>query len=771
MSITLLNLHKHQVVLSYLRKTDNDIGFKYEINGWFHTKNKESFMLKENDYISLNCTVCNYNYISDKNISTYTTNQPHTLFFNEYGSNSLYTGYKQQVVLDYNYYLKNYYLINNKYNGILYIGNDEEIKDYLFSEMIKYKDLYDIEKSKNKSLNQENILKFNKICDLNLNINNLNTKIDDLNTKNKKDNKQLNALKKEINQLKIQNQKKLNELNEENISLKNEFKNKERRIHSEKNKLEEKAKETQIENLKLLEENKELKEQNMTLQNFGIRYNTENEEGDYDIILCVDSIKNLANNGWMIKYNKKEGKTIYEKSKQNKTIVVGVVGNGNKGKSFLLKKLSEYDIPMGFNVKTEGLSIIYGKAGKKNLAILDSAGQETPLLIENKRDKNIEDDRKDNTDQLEFEEYSRDKLITEFYIQQFILWKSNIIILLVGSITLSEQKLYSRVKSEIMAIQENKKETKKLYVVHNLQNFYKKDEVNDYIENTLKKLYNVEVEEIQMYDPNNEISGFDKYFLEKDNKNIIHLLFINDYCDNSTYYNKSTIWYLTQAISQEPSRQTFEILENSKEFLLEISEEIMENKLSKEDIEITLDKESGAEKLIVKNQKEIQLKKFIVDEMGITKNDGNTPKYSYYINTQKSKLVVNIEIPGGGTFDDPKVNSIQGYYSFRFEGEQNGELIPKYDNNETEEKEQVEDYEELDKEKQENIILAKNLRKKHPIHLNFKISNQIIQLNFEDNEPKYTVENTKKGILFFIFDIILLNKNSGEKKAKKKIKI
>ena len=84
---------------------------------------------------------------------------------------------------------------------------------------------------------------------------------------------------------------------------------------------------------------------------------------------------------------------------------------------------------MGFNVKTEGLSIIYGRTEKHNLAILDSAGQETPLLTQNKQEKGIEDNKKDiNKNQLEFEEYSRDKLITEFYIQQFILWKSNIII-------------------------------------------------------------------------------------------------------------------------------------------------------------------------------------------------------------------------------------------------------------------------------------------------------------------------------------------------------
>ena len=109
---------------------------------------------------------------------------------------------------------------------------------------------------------------------------------------------------------------------------------------------------------------------------------------------------------------------------------------------------------MGFNVKTEGLSIIYGRTEKQNLAILDSAGQETPLLNQNKQEKGIEDNKKDiNKNQLEFEEYSRDKLITEFYIQQFILWKSNIIILLLGSITLSGQKLYARVKSEILTFQ------------------------------------------------------------------------------------------------------------------------------------------------------------------------------------------------------------------------------------------------------------------------------------------------------------------------------
>jgi len=769
MSLTLLNEHEHEIVFSYCRKVNKNSNLQYMVKGWYHLKKNEPFKLEENDYIQLHCNECDYIYKSDDKKKIYTTNNAHELYIPDFGSENLYTSYEEKIVRDNNFYLNDYYLMKNKHNGTIYIGNEKEIIDYLFSEMTKYKNLYDEEISKNKSLNDEQRRKIKEINDLSLNINRLNSKIQNLNTKNIKDNKEIESLNSEINQIKKNNNEKVNKLiNEANV-LKNQFQNKENLNKTEKEKLTQKVEETYSENIKLQEENNMLKEREKTFGNFGIRYNTENGEGDYDLVLCVDSIKNLTNEGWVIKYNKEKGKALYEESKQTKTIVVGVVGNGNKGKSFLLKKLSKYDVPMGFNVKTEGLSIIYGKTGKQNLAILDSAGQETPLLTQNRQEKGTEEDKKDiNKNQLEFEEYSRDKLITEFYIQQFILWKSNIIILVVGSITLSEQKLYARVKSEVLAIQENNRESKKLFVVHNLQNYYKKDDVNDYIENTLKKLYNVELEEIQMYDQKNEISGFDKYYLEKDNKNIIHLLFINDYCDYSTYYNKNAIGYLIQAISQEPSRQKFEILEDSKVFLFKISEEILENKLSKEDIEIILDKETGTEKLIVKNQNDIQLKKFIVDEMGITKNDGNTPKYSYYIDTQKLKLVVNIELPGGGYIDDPKAIPMQGYYSFRFEGEQNGELMPKY-RNDDDEKGKDENYEELDKEKMSSIILSKNLRKKHPIHIEFKISNQVIQLIYDEDEPKYTAEVTKKGVIIYLFDIILVNKSNPEKKVKKKV--
>ena len=164
-----------------------------------------------------------------------------------------------------------------------------------------------------------------EINDLSCNINRLNSTIQNLNTKNIKDIKEIQSLNSEINQIKKNNNEKVNKLiNEANV-LKNEFQNKENLNKTEKEKLTQKIEETHWENLKLQEENNMLKEKEKTFGNFGIRYNTENGEGDYDVVLCIDSIKNLTNEGWVIKYNKEKGKTLYEELKQKKMIVVGVL--------------------------------------------------------------------------------------------------------------------------------------------------------------------------------------------------------------------------------------------------------------------------------------------------------------------------------------------------------------------------------------------------------------------------------------------------------------
>ena len=49
----------------------------------------------------------------------------------------------------------------------------------------------------------------------------------------------------------------------------------------------------------------------------------------------------------------------YENFKNGRIIKIGVIGNSNKGKSFILSKISKINLPSGTSVRTEGLSIKY----------------------------------------------------------------------------------------------------------------------------------------------------------------------------------------------------------------------------------------------------------------------------------------------------------------------------------------------------------------------------------------------------------------------------
>ena len=100
----------------------------------------------------------------------------------------------------------------------------------------------------------------------------------------------------------------------------------------------------------------------------------------YDIIVDISSIKEFVN-GWKILKNKIGIENL--KQTDENSIKIGVVGNGNKGKSFILSKISDIELPIGESIKTKGLSIKFPKLENhinRNITLLDSAGQETPVI-------------------------------------------------------------------------------------------------------------------------------------------------------------------------------------------------------------------------------------------------------------------------------------------------------------------------------------------------------------------------------------------------------
>ena len=77
----------------------------------------------------------------------------------------------------------------------------------------------------------------------------------------------------------------------------------------------------------------------------------------YDIVFKVDSFSNLKKKeqgdyGWDILYSKDFD---YSKRTKEELVRIGVVGNGNSGKSFILSKLTKWKVPSGFSIKTEGI--------------------------------------------------------------------------------------------------------------------------------------------------------------------------------------------------------------------------------------------------------------------------------------------------------------------------------------------------------------------------------------------------------------------------------
>ena len=481
---------------------------------------------------------------------------------------------------------------------------------------------------------------------------------------------------------------------------------------------------------KIYEENiKKMKE------NKGLKFSKDDRDGFYDIIVDITSIKNLNTTGWLVKYpNKEKGRDYYENKKNVPTIVVGVIGNGNKGKSFFLEKLSEYEIPKGFNVKTEGLSIRYGESETHNLAILDSAGQETPLLKEENNNKKeekqystnkqteISNDLKEVLEDNEIEEYSRDKLISEFFIQKFIIYKANILIIVVGNITLNEQQLLTRVIKEA--------KDKQIFVIHNLQNFVTKEQVNDYIENTLKKLYKVKIKENiyqNFLNDNDNDSFFNKYFIEEDKK-ITHLILVNDYSEINYFYNIPTINFIKKEMEITKERQEFPVIEECEKFLIDLSEEIIEENIK--DLISNTRIDENTDKIYIKDIDTITLKKFVVDEMGYAlNNEGNLPKYSHYV--KDDKFHIFIELPGGGIINN-RVEIFQGYYLFAFEGEKYGDREIENDNNE-----------------KPKLLNKKSTRKREKFKLGIRIPNTVFQLT----ELKSSENIFEKGVIEYIYNI------------------
>jgi len=350
----------------------------------------------------------------------------------------------------------------------------------------------------------------------------------------------------------------------------------------------------------------------------------------YDVILDITSLKSLKK-GWKIICTDQGEKKFEIKNKDLHTCVVGVVGNFNKGKSFILGQLSNHQIPHGHSIQTKGISVKYPNNIKHSVTLLDSAGFETPIKVN-------WDEEKKNEETIEIEEIARDRQLTEFFLQSFIIENSDVLLMVVGILTFSDQKLLNKLKKLCR--------NRKLFVIHNLSNFVQRSQVERYLEFTLMKTFHLKKNNFIVFESSNdhiETKQNDCYFVEVSKEyEIIHLILANDDSSAGKFYNPSTFEFLKNQMQCCNHLKPFNVIEAVQIHLFNMSKQLFEEEI-KDFSEIISEERT----IKLSNQKEILLKQCLIDELGYSsfRNSCFKPKYQLHLDKKNEKLVLVLEIP------------------------------------------------------------------------------------------------------------------------------
>ena len=463
----------------------------------------------------------------------------------------------------------------------------------------------------------------------------------------------------------------------ENLKLANELKILGSNENSEITKLNLKLNEDLLkERNKIIELEKEKEEiikrkieefENYKKNDYNIEYIEKKFEDFYDVVINIRSINSLSTpEGWPIKWNINR-KEILKNINEKKLFKIGVLGNGNMGKSFLLSRLFGEKIPSGYSIITEGLSIKHNY--EKGYTILDSAGLQTPLLKEYEKEEEKKDKKKiklrESSIEKDFKEYEnlyKDKTQTENFIQNLILYLSDMLLIVVGKITFNEQRLINKIKKEIELGNRDENKKKQIFIIHNLMNFQTKKQVDDHIKNTLLKSASFKLTETKDINKSQEKKEDIFYFVENESEfQTFHLIMAREGTEAGNYYNQYTYDFLKEKFNNFTLRIPLSIIEEVKNRFVDWSTDLLEEKIEQDNIEILKDEKNGFEKCYVFKTKEgenktIIPKACISDELGfsIYRSNGYEPPYNYF--TDDKYLILKLEIPGKVDIDDCYAN-------------------------------------------------------------------------------------------------------------------
>lgn len=356
----------------------------------------------------------------------------------------------------------------------------------------------------------------------------------------------------------------------------------------------------------------------------------------YDIMIDIDCLTTL-NDGWKITTNPKSLAKYNEKKDKN-SLIISIMGSIKKGKSYIMSQLTDEPLPNGYNLSTKGLCLKYPTIHKNNIIIMDTPGLDFSPIFSTSNTKE------------EVEKIMKNKEKTIEFLQKFIILNSNIIVCVVGEMTIDDQKNIERIKNHA-------KTNQIVIIVHNLYTYPSSESIQTYLEkiisqnekNLQKNTY------IKLIDTDNDEEKKKKSQLEENNiyynenynrgninLNLIHVILANQNTQAGSYYNKSSISFIRNIMCSQPNHSSFPVFEKLKQFIVDQYPILFGKQISPELIAIDEDKKISLKYNQLKKNEE--LPKIMI-----------RPKYCYYITNKE--IIIRVECSNNATNAKVKCNT------------------------------------------------------------------------------------------------------------------
>jgi len=368
------------------------------------------------------------------------------------------------------------------------------------------------------------------------------------------------------------------------------------------------------------------------------------QSSQYDLIAKINTLIGVTE-GWNVEFKDKDQ---IEKLSKNLSIAVGVIGRKNVGKTFLINKICGENFASSYYTSTDGICLKYcDENGKQLKVILDSPGMGCPVFYYNywEIEQHIMNKSPTNISIQEYEKIKKlmilDKCMTEYFIQNFIAYSCNIILIIVEQLTEYDQKMIERIRYL-------SSDKKNILVIHNLFNLDLKEQVEEYAEFEIEGAF---------HGVKQNITNSDVFFYiqkpdgQKFQKNIMHIIFGKEGSESGDYFNEASLSFLKKFIEAEVETSDFNLLDKLNTYLKEkhqiyfnnLSKDVPRLELAEKPSERESKKKNGDKtwlfKLVIKQELELNdpelcalgLKKELILNYHMYVNQGKIREKFYYI--------------------------------------------------------------------------------------------------------------------------------------------